>query len=369
MKKLLFIVVVLAFVAAFAPQTPHQTTPAAQAQEGIEWTCPPEFAGQTLNVYNWSLYIGEETIPTFEELCDVTVNYDVYDTTEIVISKLREGNPGYDVVFMSDFMITMMAEEGYLEELDLERIPNWVNIADAFKNPTYDPENRYSVPYQWGTSGIMYRTDAVEEEITSWQQLFDFDGAVAWLDEATTMIAVGLIMNDYEPNPNDEESIEVARDYLIENGGNVRTITAVDIITLLETGEIDMAVGYSGEAYQLLANCECDDFTYVIPEEGSNIYVDAMSIPVGGKNPDLAYVFIDYILDPHVGAAISNYIAYATPNQAALDMGLIDETYLENPVIYLPEEVIERLYFLEDRPELEQAILDAWDEITLSVGE
>lgn len=340
----------------------------SRAQDDIAWECPPEFAGQTLNVYNWSLYIGETTVPTFEELCDVEVVYDVYDTTEVVISRLREGNPGYDVVFMSDFMITMMIEEGYLEPLDYSKIPNFANIGAEFTDPAYDPGNAYSVPYLWGTTGIFVNTNEVTEPVTSWEQFFNYDGPVAWLDEATTMIALGALLTGHEPNPTSEEVVLEARDYLIEHGGNVRTISA-DIIPLMETGEVDMAIGYNGEAYQLLESCQCDYFSYVIPDEGSNIYMDAMSIPVGAQNPDLAHAFIDYILDPVVGAEIANYIVYATPNQAVLDADLVDPAYRNDPAIYLAPEVIETLFYLKNNIDLELAILDAWDEVTLTVGE
>ena len=358
MKHLLFLSLILVVLSGGV----------VHAQDEIEWQCPPEFAGQTLNVYNWSLYIGETTISNFEELCDVEVVYDVYDTTEVVISRLREGNPGYDVVFMSDFMITMMIEEGYLEPLDHTKIPNYTNIGDEFKDPAYDPGNAYSVPYLWGTTGLMVNTDVVTEPVTSWQQFFEYDGPVAWLDEATTLIAIGSIMTGHEPNPANEDEVIAARDYLIENGRNVRTISA-DIIPLMETGEVDMAIGYNGETFQLLEACQCDYFSYVIPAEGSNIYMDAMSVPVGARNPELAHVFIDFILDPHAGAEIANYVGYATPNQAVLDMDLIDPEYRDDPAIYLDSDVIRTLFYLEYNVDLELPILDAWDEVTLSVGE
>ena len=361
MKRLAFAILIVSLLSM-------PVASVSRAQEDITWKCPPEFAGQTLNVYNWSLYIGETTITSFEELCGVDVIYDVYDTTEVVISRLREGNPGYDVIFMSDFMITMMIEEGYLEALDYTRIPNYANINDEFKDPAYDPGNAYSVPYLWGTTGLMVNTNLVTEPVTSWTQFFEYDGPVAWLEEATTLIAIGSLMTGHEPNPTNEADILDARDYLIANGGNVRTISA-NIIPLMETGEVAMAIGYNGEAYQLLDACQCDYFTYVIPEEGSNIYMDAMSIPVGAQNPDLAHAFIDYILDPVVGAEIATDIWYATPNQAVIDLGLVDQDYLNDPAIYVAPEVIENLFYLKNNIDLELPILDAWDEVTLSVGE
>lgn len=365
-RKLLIWTMMLAFVVLSVNLVPM--TAQAQDPEDIEWVCPEEFAGQQLNVFNWSLFISEAAIPNFEELCDVEVVYDTFDTTEAVFTRLREGNPGFDIVFLSDFMVKLMAEEDLLEPLDFERIPNFANIGEEFKNPSYDPDNTYSVPYTWGSTGISYNATRVDE-ITSWNDLFEYDGPVAWMDEPTVMLGVALLMNGYDPNSIDSDEIEVARDYLIERGGNVRTIATSDGSFLLESGEVDIIVGYSGEVFQILSNCECDDFAYAIPEEGGNIYVDTMTIPVGAKNPDLAHAFLDYMLDPVVGAANANEIGYASPNQTALDLGLIDPSYLENGVIYLSPETIERLFYLTQDPEGELDRLDAWDEVSLMVGE
>ncbi|PJF43541.1 MAG: hypothetical protein CUN55_08580 [Phototrophicales bacterium] len=367
MKKRFIFFVLLAFlVVGVFPLSP--LTPAANAQDGIEWQCPEDFSGQTLNIFNWSLYIGEETIPTFEKLCDVTVNYDVYDTADVMLTRLREGNPGYDVVFMSDYMTQAMIEEGYLEPLDFSLLPNFENISEQFTGLFFDPENEYSVPYLWGTTALTYNINRVDDEVTSWADMFEYDGPVAWLDEPPDIIAIGLLMTGNPPNPENEEQIEEARDYLIEHGDNVRAIESINLIQLMETGEVDMAIMYSGEAYQLIEACECDDFEYVIPVEGANIYIDSVSIPTGARNTRLAHAFIDYLMDPYVAAEISNTVIYASPNKKVEELGLIDPEIRENPAIYLEPEVIERLFFIQNNPDLEIAILDAWDEIILSVG-
>ncbi|HLV13153.1 MAG TPA: spermidine/putrescine ABC transporter substrate-binding protein [Trueperaceae bacterium] len=309
------------------------TTASAQS----EWTCPEGFAGQTLSVYNWSTYIAEDTIANFEAACDVRVIYDTYPTDDDMLVRLRQGNPGFDVVVPSDVVASLMIAEGLLEELDHARIPNLANVAPTFLDLAFDPGNRYTVPYQWGTTGIGYNADRVDE-VTSWADLFEHDGPVAWLADTTQMLGVALIMTGHDPNSSDPDELEEAKRFLIDNGRNVVYIAGDDGQEMLARGEVDMVVEYSGDIFQVMDECECDTYGYVIPAEGANFWVDSLAIPRGAPNAALAHAFIDYVLDPHVGADISNYTAYGTPNQAALDLGLIDEELASDPGIYPSEE-------------------------------
>jgi spermidine/putrescine transport system substrate-binding protein len=340
----------------------------AQDDEIEGWTCPEGFAGQRLSVYNWSTYVAEDTIPNFEAACGVAVIYDVYENNEAMLSRIREGNPGYDIIVPSDYTVEIMAAEGLLEPLDLSRIPNFANIGEIFIHPPYDPDNQYSVPYQWGTIGIGYNVNAVDGPVTSWTQMFEHDGPVAWLEHYRAMLSIGLVMQGYHPNSTNLDEIAEARDFLIENSGNMVAIAADDGQVLLDQGNVDMTVEWSGDIFQIIAECECEDFDYAIPEEGTIVWVDNLAIPIDAPNIELAHVFIDYILDAQVGADISNYTAYGSPNQAAIDLNLIDEEYLSNPAIYPPEEVMENLYFIQELPDVEQAYLDAWDEIVILSG-
>jgi spermidine/putrescine transport system substrate-binding protein len=261
----------------------------------------------------------------------------------------------------------MRAEE-LLEPLVLDRIPNSANVSEVFKDPPYDPGNQYSMPYQWGTLGIGYNKTKVGEEITSYQQMFDYDGPVAWIDDPRTMLGIGLLMLGHDPNSQDAAEIEAARDYMIEHGSNVVYFHQDDGQAYLERGEVDITIEYSGDIFQLIADCECDDYSYVIPTEGANLWTDNLAIPVDAPNPDLANVFIDYILDAQVGADISNYTSYGTPNQAAIDQGLIDEVLFNDPGIYPPEETRQHLYFFADIPDAETLYADAWDAVKVSLG-
>ncbi len=340
---------------------------AAQDAELEAWVCPEGFAGQTLNVYNWSTYVAEDTIANFEAACDVSVVYDVFESNEAVLARLRGGNPGYDIIVPTDYVISIMIAEDLIQPLDLTQIPNFANLDEDLLDGPHDPGNQYSIPYQWGTIGIGYNADLVGEEITTWQQVFEYDGPVAWLEDLRAMMGVALNQLGYDPNSENPDEIAEARDFMIENGGNVVAIAQDDGQALLERGEVHLTVEYSGDIFQVIDETG-GNFVYVIPEEGTVVWVDNLAIPTGAPNPLLAHAFMDYILDAQVGADISNYTAYGSPNQAAIDLGLIDEELLSNPGIYPTDETSERLFFIADLPDAEQFYNDAWDEIKILLG-
>ena len=337
------------------------------AQE-TTWTCPEGFAGQTLSIYNWTTYIAEDTVSNFEALCDVTVTYDTFPTDDDMLARIRQGNPGYDIVVPSSSIAYIMAQEGLLEPLELSNIPNFANLSPELLDAPYDPGNQFTVPYQWGTIGIGYNVNKVGE-VSSWQDLFTYDGPVSWLEDVRPMIGIALLLNGYEPTSTNQDEVDVARDFLIENGGNVTYINQDDGQEVLLRGEADMVIEYSGDIFQIIDECECDDYAYVIPEEGTNVWVDTLAIPINAPNKALAEVFIDYVLDPQVGADISNYTAYASPNKAAIEQQLIDEALLSDPGIYPSEETMQGMFFSGNDLEAEQVYNDAWDEIRILLGQ
>ena len=368
MRKVLFLICVLAFaVPVFAQDATSEATP-EMTTAMTSWTCPEGFAGQTLNVFNWTTYVAEDTIGNFEQLCGVKVVYDTYESNEALLARLRGGNPGYDIVVPTDHMVATMISLGLLETIDLNNIPNFANVSETLKDRVFDPGNQYSVPYQWGTIGVGYNTEKVGEEITSWDQVFNYDGPVAWLDDPRAMIGIALSILGYDPNTTDEAQVGEARDLLMNNGSNVVAIAGDDGQAMLERGDVDITVEYSGDIFQVATSCECDYITYSIPKEGSNIWVDNLAIPTDAPNKPLAEVFMDYVLDPKVGADISNYTAYASPNQAALDEGLIDPSLI-NPIIYPSAESSANLFTILPLPDADQLYNDAWDEIKNLLGQ
>lgn len=363
-RALLLLIALFVFV---VPAFAQDATPEAAALEA--WVCPEGFEGQTLNVYNWSTYVAEDTIPNFEEACGVTVEYSVYGSNEEMLARLSQGNPGFDIVVPTGYMVATMVERELLLPINLDNIPNHVNVKESLWNPVYDPENMYSLPYQWGTLGVGYNVTATGEEITSWEQVFSYDGPVAWIDDPRFMFGVALKMLGFDPNSENPDEIAAARDFLVENGNNVVAIAADDGQALLQRGDVDIAIEYSGDIFQIGVDCECEDFQYGLPEPGAQVWVDNLAIPMDAPNQPLAEVFMDYILDAQVGADISNYTAYASPNQASVDAELVLEEYLTNPIVYPNDEVIANSFTtLAVSSDAEQAYSDAWDEVKILLG-
>lgn len=361
MKKFLILLGLLCLMVPFV---------SAQGDEMDAWTCPEGYEGQTLSIFNWSTYIAEDTIPNFEEACGVTVNYDIYESGEVLLARIRQGNPGYDLIVPSGSTVQIMIREELLIPLDKDLIPNIANVTEALLGQPYDPENEYSLPYQWGTIGVGYSTEAVPDGITSWEDVWTFDGSVAWLDDRRAIFGIALQILGYDPNTEDADEISEARDYLIEKGSNVVAVAADDGQVLLERGDVDITIEYNGDIVQLMDECECEDYAFVIPAEAGNIWTDNMAIPVDAPNPELAMVFMDYILDAQVGADLSNFIAYASPNQASIDAELIDEELLSNPAIFPPEEILEILFgIIDTSAEAEELYNNAWDELLIFLGQ
>ncbi len=334
---------------------------ARDEQQGF-WTCPAGLSGQTLNVYNWTTYIAEDTISNFEELCGVTVVYDTYASDTEIQPVLEGGNQaGYDVVVPTDSTVYDLIAADLLRPLNFDNIRNFANISQQLKNPPYDPDNKYTVPYQWGTIGIGYNKTKVGREITSWKDMFDYQGSVAWLDDERAMLGVALRLLGYDPNTDNSDEVAKAADYLKSHAANLKVIAPDDGQDRLANGEEDMVVEYSGDIFHLIADCKCNDFAYIIPEEGTRVWVDNMAVPASAPHPELAEAFIDYVLDSQVGADISNFTAYASPNQGAIDNGLIQQSYLSNPAIYPNADVSKSLFYVVSSPNLAPIFTQNWD--------
>ena len=291
-----------------------------------------------LNVYNWDTYIGEDTLENFTDETGITVRYDLYASNDELFAKLREGNPGYDVIFPSNDYVERMIAAEMLMPLDHSKIPNRSNVDPAFADPAFDPGRKHSMPYFWGTIGIGYRKSAADPK--AWADMFASDqyaGRMSLLNDSD-VIEVALKYLGYSLNSGDPMEIDEAAQVLIEAKPMIKAFAPDTGQDLLIAGEVDVCMEWNGDILQVME--EDDDLAYVVPAEGSILWEDDMCIPKGGPNPDNAHAFINYILTGEVHGAIAEYIRYPCPNAAALDY--IPEADKNNPSLYPPRDVLER---------------------------
>jgi spermidine/putrescine transport system substrate-binding protein len=270
-----------------------------------------------VNVYNWDTYIGETTLEEFTDATGIAVRYDLYASNDELFAKLREGNPGYDVIFPTNDYVERMIAADMLMPLDHSKIPNSGNIDQAFADPAFDPGLRHSAPYFWGTVGLGYRASAASPK--SFADLFEGDaytGRVALLNSVDSVMAT-LKYLGYSLNTRDAAEINEAAEALIRIKPKIKTFAPDTGQDLLIAGEVDVCLEYNGDILQVME--EDDDLAYVVPEEGSILWEDSMCIPQGGPNPENAHAFINFILDAPVHGAIAEYIRYPCPNAAAME--------------------------------------------------
>jgi len=308
--------------------------------------------GPVVNVCSWGEYIDESLITQFEEETGITVNYQTAESNEALYSLLKAGAGDYDVIVPSDYMISQLIEEGMLEELDYGNIPNFALIDDRFKHLPYDPENKYTVPYTWGTVGIIYNTTMVEEEITSWAAMFDskYENNVLMFRNSRDAMATALLKLGYSLNTTDEGELMEAYDLLADakKRGVYQSFVMDEVYQKLEGGNAAIGAYYAGDYLSMLDNNE--DLAFVIPEEGSNWFVDAMCVLKDAPHKEEAEAWINFIASTEANLANMDYIWYASPNREALEQypAYYEELYEEplDPEIYeimaAPADVLER---------------------------
>ena len=320
----------------------------------------------TINVLNWGDYIDEDLLDQFTEETGIEVNYQTMATNEEMLVKLEASDCIYDVCFPSDYVIEKLIEKDLLHELNKENIPNLANIDERFLDLSFDPENKYSVPYMWGTVGILYNTTMVDEPITHWAQLFDtkYANNVIMMDSYRDTLGLVLKMQGYSMNERSEEALGEARDILIKQkqDGIVKAYQLDETKDKMIAGEAALAVVYSGDALYAMEGSE--DLAYVVPMEGSNIWLDGMCIPKESKNPEAAMVFIDYMCRPDIARMNMDYIWYSTPIQAVID-GMSEEES-SNETLNPPQDVIDRCEFFNDVGEDVYLYEEIWSEVRLA---
>ena len=346
-------------------------------EEGEKAAGPPPPEEKILNVYNWSDYIAEDTIANFEKETGIKVNYDVFDSNEVLETKLLAGKTGYDVVVPSASFLERQIKAGVFQPPDKSKIPNLKNMDPEItaRVALHDPDNAHAVPYLWGTTGIGYNPDKVQaalgvDHIDSWATIFEPENAaklkdcgIAMLDAPTEVFLSALIYLGKDPNGQKEESLQLAQDLLMKVRPYVRYFHSSQYINDLANGEICVALGWSGDILQAQARgAEAEkpvNVAYSIPKEGALVWFDMLAIPADAPHPDNAHKFINYVMEPAVIAGISNYVAYANGNAASFD--LIDESVRTDPGVYPVPEVKSKLYpLLAESQEYSRLSNRAW---------
>lgn len=326
-------------------------------------SAPAWAAKNKLNLFIWSEYIDPDIITAFEEQFDCKVTIDLYEDNESALAKLQGGGDSqYDIVVPSDFIIPAMVSLNLLAPIDHAKIPNMANLDPKFVNPTYDPGNKHSVAYQWGTVGIFIRKGEQPIERT-WGLLFDeakSPGSFMMMDSIREMIGSALRYHGASVNATDKDELLKARDTLL--GAKKRSLGfegGVGGKNKVLSRTVQAAVVYNGDAVRGMT--EDADTEYFVPDEGGVIWCDNLCIPAKAPNRDMSEKFINFILDAKVGAQLSNFNQYATPNKAAREFITPDD--LANSAIYPPEEIMGKLEFIVDVGDASQLYDEIWTQV------
>ncbi len=316
----------------------------------------------TLNVYNWGEYIDRSVIDDFEEKFDCSVNYETFQTNEEMYAKIKNGGSSYDILIPSDYMIEKMIREDMLAPLDMTKIPNYKNIGDTYKDLSFDPENKYSVPYFWGTVGIAYNTEQVVQSVDSWSVLWDeqYEKQFTMIDSQRDSLMVALKNLGYSMNTRNEQELEEAKQLLMEQKPLVLAYVGDNVKNMLISGEAAMAVVWSGEANGV--KVENSAIEYIIPKEGTNLWFDSVVVPESAQNKDLAMAFINFLCDPEIAKRNAEYVGYSTCNVEAhslLDASLFPATGVEP----LDEQLIENAEIFKDPGDFLKIYDKIWTEI------
>ena len=339
--------------------------------ESTEAEYTKEFAGTTLNVFNWGEYISDgsegslNVIAAFEEKTGINVNYTTYESNEAMYAKIKSGSVGYDIIIPSDYMVHRLRNENMLRELDFSKITNYHYIDDSYKGLYFDPEDKYSVPFNVGMVGLIYNTTMVDEAPTGWDIMWDekYKGQILTFNNSRDAFAIAQFSLGIDVNTTNKSDWDRAADKLMAQSPLLQGRVMDEVFNKMEGGNAAIAPYYAGDFLTMLDSNE--DLAFVDPKEGTNIFVDSICVPKTSQNYDAAMLFINFLLEPQVALANAEYICYASPNTSVINN---DEYSLKgNPYLY-PENMdeIKVEYYHDLDADTRTYFESLWQKVTLN---
>jgi spermidine/putrescine transport system substrate-binding protein len=338
--------IAISAASAFLAACGGTTEAESEEEEQPTTTAEATAASGTLFYYNWADYVNPKTYPAFEKSTGVKVKKDFYVSNEALQAKLQGGAKGYDLVVPTGYMVQILAGANQLQEIDYSKLPNVeANIDPKFQGLPFDPDDKFSVPKDWGTTGFMYRTDLVKEKPASWKDFFElakgpYSKKVTVLDGIPEVVGSALVMLGHSYNSEDEAELEQAKQELIKLKPHLLAITSTEYKQMLISGRAVMALGWNGDGAAVAAKKPAE---YVIAAEGGEFWVDSYAIPVGAKNPDAAHAWINYVYDPKNNAVETEYTYYGSPLKRDVLKPAIDPAVFENTDVFPPEPTLDKL--------------------------
>ncbi len=384
-KKLLYLFTVFALLlAACAPAataTPPVVAPTTLPADGSDTEPAPVVDGRCgdmsklaaeIQLYTWVEYMDPAIKDQFEAECGVKITETNFDSNETLLATLQAGGAGYDIIVPSDYMVQVLVSEGMLEKLDFANIPNLANMGAVHVNQYFDPQQAFTMPYFWGTSGFAVDTNVIPEPVASWDMVFEPTeatcGKISLLDDERETLGAALMYLGYPINDVDPAHLEEAKNLLVENANCVKAYDSMSNDDLIISGETVIGHMFTGDAI-LAGDPDAggrEGIVYVIPVEGCTIWQDNMAIPVGAPNKYTAEVFMNYLADPEIAAQNATFVGYGTPNEAA--KAFLDPEMLANTGIYPDEATLARLQWIEDVGEALELYDRMWTEFKAAAG-
>jgi spermidine/putrescine-binding protein len=352
-----------------APASAAATAGASAAVSAAPTVAPSYEIEKQLFMYNWAEYISPKNIERFKKEFGVSkFQYDVYDNNEALIAKLQGGGTGYDIAAPTAEYVPGMVEQGFVQKLDKSRLPTLANISAQFKGLWWDPNDEYLIPKDFGTTGILYRSNMLPSTPKTWRDFYDLikgpaSNKTVFVDSMGDVFTFPLKMLGFSANSEVKEELDQARTILLDVAPHLLALDSNKYGDKMAKGEASMALGWTGVLIQQMA--ETKDKGYVVPDEGTIFWLDTWVLLADAPDPNAAYAFLNFIQEPDVQAEETNYNYYATPNEKAKP--LVDKAVLEDPAVFPPDDVMAKLEGSKDTSGNNQRI-DIWEEFKQNIG-